>query len=364
MKTIRGHSADDVWREASRLLSTDAAGRTLHRSRSGDTHELLHVGIEIEAPRQRWVLSRRPAMNPAFAIAETVWILAGSNDAAILNYWFPGLPRFAGTGAKYAGAYGHRLVHHFGLDQVQRACDVLAGNPGSRQVVLQLWDARQDLPEKNGEPAASDVPCNLMSILQIRDGRLDWTQIMRSNDVHRGLPYNLVQFTILHELMAGWLDVAMGSYHHWADSLHAYVDAMDEFSCAASSIVYPGGVAHPNVDSLATDRVRGEKLLADLFQRLAAFTAPTLSEGRLMRLAEMPGAPVAYQNLLRVLAAEAARRRAYDKQAERLMSGCTNPQLVAVWRAWYERVSRKRGLNTFYQADGDIRHVEPSPSTL
>lgn len=45
---------------------------------------------------------------------------------------------------------------------------------------------------------------------------------MRSNDVHRGLPYNVVQFTTLQEVMAGWLGLEVGGYHHWSDSLHLY----------------------------------------------------------------------------------------------------------------------------------------------
>ena len=199
-------------------------------SRAGDTCEALHVAIEIEDPSQHWVLSRSPAVNPAFGIAEVIWILAGSNDANILNYWFPGLPHFSGDGATYPGAYGYRLRRHFGLDQIHRAFDVLNANPDSRQVVLQYWDGRTDLPCSNGVAQTSDIPCNVISMLKVRDGRLDWTQVMRSSDVCRGLPYNFLQFTMLQEMFAGWLDLQLGRYHHWSDSLHAYTDSVNEFS--------------------------------------------------------------------------------------------------------------------------------------
>lgn len=59
-------------------------------------------------------------------------------------------------------------------------------------------------------------------MFNIRDGRLDWTQIIRSNDIFLGLPHNLVQFTTLHEVMAGWLGVQMGSYNQLSNSLHLY----------------------------------------------------------------------------------------------------------------------------------------------
>jgi thymidylate synthase len=45
---------------------------------------------------------------------------------------------------------------------------------------------------------------------------------MRSNDLFKGLPYNLIQFTTLQEIIAGWLRIEVGSYNHISDSLHLY----------------------------------------------------------------------------------------------------------------------------------------------
>ena len=61
-------------------------------SRSGSTVEVLHAAFELDDPRQRWTVSRHPAISPAFAIAELIWILAGKNDAPVVNYWNQQLP--------------------------------------------------------------------------------------------------------------------------------------------------------------------------------------------------------------------------------------------------------------------------------
>ena len=61
-----------------------------------------------------------------------------------------------------------------------------------------------------GNPSAEDIPCNLSSLLKIRKNQLEWMQINRSNDIYRGLPYNIVQFTTLQELMASWLGIEVG----------------------------------------------------------------------------------------------------------------------------------------------------------
>ncbi|MFI9320087.1 thymidylate synthase [Kitasatospora aureofaciens] len=41
------------------------------------------------------------------------------------------------------------------------------------------------------------------------------------------LPYDLITTTVLHELMAGWLGVEVGDYHHHVDSLHLYAQHQD-----------------------------------------------------------------------------------------------------------------------------------------
>lgn len=332
MELFRGSTADEVWCQAYTALTGTAARSKPQPSRAGDTLELLHTVLEIDDPRQRWVLSRHPAINPAFAIAETLWILAGSNDADILNYWFPGLPEFQGEGPVYSGAYGYRLRKHFGIDQVHRACEALAANPASRQVVLQMWDGRSDLPQSDGAPRCADVPCNVVSLLKVRDGQLEWTQIMRSNDVHRGLPYNIVQFTVLQEVMAGWLGLGVGRYHHWSDSLHVYLEDKSRFSCAKESR------AELNTDSLAIDSTRGDAVVANLYQRMVGLTVAEIGESQLAELVSIPDAPAGYQNLLRVLGAESARRRGRHDQARAIMASCSNPQLQQVWSAWRTRI--------------------------
>jgi thymidylate synthase len=214
-------TADQVWRAAASELNGECVARAQH-GRGGITQELLHVVFTIRDSRQRWVVSRYPAINPAFAIAEVVWILNGRNDAAFLNHWNPRLPQYAGDVDCYHAAYGFRLRKEFGFDQLARAYNALSNNPDTRQVVLQIWNPQIDFPDESGQPVSADIPCNVCALPKIRDNKLEWLQIMRSNDLPRGLPYNFVQFTCLQEIMAGWLGVGVGTYCHVSDSLHVY----------------------------------------------------------------------------------------------------------------------------------------------
>lgn len=341
MTHFGANTADQIWRQACDALRARAASAATQPSRAGETSELLHVVLELFNPRQRWITSRLPPINPAFGIAEVLWILAGSDDSAFLNYWFPRLPEFAGAGAQYEGAYGYRLRHRFGIDQIRSACKALTANPSSRQVVLQFWDPSTDLPLDDGQPRSEDVPCNVSSLLKIRNGRLQWTQIMRSNDLYRGLPYNIIQFTYLQEIMASWIGVEVGSYTHWSDSLHAYSPDFSAFTCATE----------PETGSLDEDSFRatldeGNALFYTMFGRAEELQEPSLTPTRLARLISVPEAPSGYGNLLRILAAESARRRNWHAFALELTSECTNRQLRDAWLRWFNtRPHAPRGSN-------------------
>ena len=53
--------------------------------------------------------------------------------------------------------------------------------------------------------------------------------------------------------------------------------------------------------------------------------------------ARHPGAPVAIQNVLRVLAAELARRRGMLSISQEIMADCSNLALSQLWDRWFGR---------------------------
>ena len=329
IQVFDGRTADEVWRKAKTALDGDDCG-VEQPSRVGPTREILHAAFSIREPRQRWIIARSPAINPAFALAEVVWIITGRNDSEFVNYFNPKLPNFSGTGSTYHGAYGYRLRKQFGVDQLDRAFHVLAANPHSRQVTLQLWDARVDLPDEQGREVAADIPCNVLSMLKVRGNALEWTQIMRSNDLYRGLPHNIVQFTTLQEVVAGWLGLEVGSYNHVSDSLHVYQNSED-FGAERSEVEL-----QDNTDSLAYCKAVSDTAFAGLAQHVEMILDPGTSVIQLIDIVEMSCLLPAFKNILCVLCAEGARRRQEADAAMQLMAYCSNPiyrQLFARWSA-------------------------------
>ncbi|WP_405657805.1 thymidylate synthase [Streptomyces sp. NBC_00079] len=211
--SFEGDSAAVLFTEAVR--ATAEHGRPVS-PRGMTTRELLGVHLTLTRPRAR-LLHLPPAriLNPAFAAAETVWHLLGSDAPWIFDY-NSRLRRYADDGF-LRGAYGPRMRRWGGrIDQLAEVIRTLRTDPDSRRAVIQLYDPSLDAAGHR------DVPCTLGFRFQLRQGRLNMSTTMRSQDVWLGLPYDLFFATVLHELMAGWVGADLGAYHHHVDSLHLY----------------------------------------------------------------------------------------------------------------------------------------------
>lgn len=324
-------SADDLWRQAAERFKT-LGSTTAQSSRAGSTKELLHAALELRNPRDRWVTSRSPAMNVAFALAEVVWIMRGRNDSQFLNYFNRSLPAYAGSGSTYHGAYGHRLKYSSGFDQLDAAYKALKKVPDSRQIVLQIWNGEADFPRDAGLPVAPDVPCNVVSMLKVRNGVLEWTQIMRSNDLFRGFVHNVVQFTFLHEVMAGWLGLSVGSYHHFSDSLHVYDSDSLEMNSPALEDVFT------NSDFFNFTKNDSDKFFAEIESLMEVVISNASPKGLITALKNVT-APEPFLNIGRILVCEGLRRRDEVLLMNQVLADCSNLTYSFLFGQWMDRMN-------------------------
>jgi thymidylate synthase len=220
---------------------------------------------------------------------------------------------------------------HFGLDQLERAYQALLSNPDTRQVVLQIWDSSADFPLSDGTPANPDIPCNVCSFAKIRDGKLEWTQILRSNDLFLGVPHNFVQFTCLQEILAAWLCVEVGHYRHFSDCLHVYVRDLDHVQ--GSGLIS----SEENTDILRFTKAESDTFFAEMSRLMDRMTGAMLTQRGLGRLARPEDLPRELANWLLVVAADCARRRQWINLSYELMAECSNPSLKQLWDRWLAR---------------------------
>ncbi|WBB47318.1 thymidylate synthase [Verrucosispora sp. WMMA2044] len=226
------------------------------------TTEVIGAHLCLTNPRRRLVdVPPVRVINPAFAVAEALWILSGSDAPWIFDY-NDRLRIYADDGV-LRGAYGPRLRRWDGqIDQLDAVRQQLLRDRDSRRGVIQLYDPSRD------HRGYRDVPCTLGYRFFIRDGRLIMHTSMRSQDLWLGFPYDIFTTTLIHELMAGWLGVELGEYHHHVDSLHLYADNAE---AAAASLqgtegtaeLDPVAVSWPDLDALLQRVISGDAGTAD-----------------------------------------------------------------------------------------------------
>lgn len=188
-------------------------------------------------PMQRVLFHHVRDANPVFHLFESLYFLAGRNDAIWLDQFVHDFSaRFAEADGHQHGSYGYRWRRHFDLegggewplDQLDAIVTMLKANPDDRQVVLTMWDPMADLGTK-----VKDKPCNTHAYLRIRstqDGGvsrhpmlLDLTVCCRSNDLWWGWAgANPVHFSVLLEYLAARIGCGVGRYIVLSNNFHIY----------------------------------------------------------------------------------------------------------------------------------------------
>lgn len=198
-------------------------------SRGGNT-EILGTLIEIERPRAR--LSRSETRGKPFSsLGELLWYLTGDNRLEFIEYYLSHYrDESEDGGLSVYGGYGPRLFRQRGHDQVLNVVSLLRERPTSRRAVIQLFNA-EDIAAPHVE-----IPCTTTLQFFVRSECVHLVATMRSNDAYLGFPHDVFCFTMLQEIVARTLNREIGSYRHFAGSMHLY----DKHRNLAQSLVDEG----------------------------------------------------------------------------------------------------------------------------
>jgi len=217
------NSADELWAYAlGQLLRGER-----HNSRAGATREILGASLTLSNIDRNFVLNADRCLDPAYACAELLWYLSGSDDVSMIAAYAPHYRRFA-DGDTAAGAYGkrwwadpaYRQRKPNGPGQLEDVMRLLTLKPETRQAVMVCWNAGDLVRAVDENPR--DVPCTLSLQFLVRGGFLHAIITMRSEDAWLGLPYDLFAFSSLQQIIAQSLGLNLGRYVHQVGSLHLY----------------------------------------------------------------------------------------------------------------------------------------------
>jgi thymidylate synthase len=246
MRIIKGRNVNDLYTVGRGVLDTEGLSE---ETRNGTAFVMPCPVVSVYTrPQERVLFDHARDCNPFFHLFESLWMLAGRQDATWLDQFVGDFSaRYGEADGHMHGAYGYRWRRHFRryetrggelccdeVDQLSEIIRLLRANKRDRQAVIQMWDAEDDL----GIPGLKDRPCNTQLYVRVREdinikpvnGKqevLDLTICCRSNDVIWGAyGANAVHMSILMEYLAAGVGVRMGTMYQISNNFHGYVDVL------------------------------------------------------------------------------------------------------------------------------------------
>ena len=185
--------------------------------RGHEVRELRNRVTVIERPEERCLFVPQRLNDITASLAETLWVLAGRDDVDWLETFLPRARDYSDDGRIWRAAYGPRLRNWHGLDQLAEVLRLIEEEQTTRRAAMVLFDPAQDYAD------SKDIPCTNWLHWLARDGRLNLTVGIRSNDVMWGFSgVNSFEWSLLQSLMAMWSGLEVGDVTYLAPSFHLY----------------------------------------------------------------------------------------------------------------------------------------------
>ncbi len=210
---------DQIYQDIMKQLMSKGVREYSERTKL-ETRALPGVHFSIEPEKDGFPLLTLRKIPMKAIIAEQCWFISGARKPAdFLREYTKIWDAFTNPGDVVTVAYGYRWRKHFGRDQLKGLIDLLTKEPSSRQAVVVTWDPAHDglsLFKK------ANVPCPYTFTVNIFGGKLHLHNMVRSNDMVLGFPFDVAGFCLLQYILAQKLGVKVGTYSHSISNAHIY----------------------------------------------------------------------------------------------------------------------------------------------
>lgn len=190
----------------------------------GNTKEINNCCLVVNKPTTDNFYLPYRSVSERYANGELEWYFTGNNKLEFIKQYGSMWERLSDDGVTNNSAYGYILMKKYGYNQIEQIIELLKKDPTSRRAVLNIED-----PTLN-KITTKDYQCTVALQFLLRNGKLEETVIMRSNDVYFGLPYDYIFFETLGEYIASELGVELGTYTHFSGSMHMYLRDEEKFN--------------------------------------------------------------------------------------------------------------------------------------
>jgi len=154
---------------------------------------------------------------------ELLWFLQGStNINDDLTQHTPIWDAWADEEGDLGPIYGYQWRNWGGegIDQIQRAIQVIKSDPDSRRIIVSAWNV-SDI-ERMALP-----PCHAFFQFYVVNGRLDCQLYQRSADIALGVPFNVSSYALLLTMIANECELEPGIFTHTLGDAHIYLNHLE-----------------------------------------------------------------------------------------------------------------------------------------
>ena len=118
------------------------------------------------------------------------------------------------------------------IDQIAEAIDKLRNNPNDRRIIVSAWNV--------GELRQMRLPpCHLLFQFYSVNNRLSCQMYQRSCDAFLGIPFNIVQYSILTHMMAQVTGHEAAEFIWTGGDVHLYLNHLDQARLQVTRTPYP-----------------------------------------------------------------------------------------------------------------------------
>jgi|TARA_R100000084_G_scaffold103967_1_gene60227 thymidylate synthase len=206
---------DDLFLETSKALIEK--GETIS-PRGMKTVELQHVWLELTNMQKCIVNLKHRKINKTYLKNELKWYLSGSLKIDYIKKYSSFWEKLVDSNGTINSNYGNIafIQKQNGKSQFEWCVDAIKKDINTRQAIINY---NQPLHKYENN---KDFVCTIAQHFMVRNGKLDTTVFMRSNDLIYGFTYDAPWFCLISKKIAKAVGLKLGTYRHYAASLHVY----------------------------------------------------------------------------------------------------------------------------------------------
>ena len=171
-------------------------------------------------------------------IHELLWFLSGDTNVKYLNdngvsIW----DEWKDENGNLGPIYGKQWVSWEAKDgriinQVADVIEQIKNNPYSRRLIVSAWNVGE-LKEM------ALMPCHVLFQFYVAEGKLSCQLYQRSSDSLIGLPYNIVSYSILTEMIAQQCGLDVSDFVWTGGDCHIYLNHLEQVKLQLTREPYP-----------------------------------------------------------------------------------------------------------------------------